>query len=293
MQTKEAIMIGTTGNGSSIRRSGSIPALAFLLLLAPAWPAMAGQASGTALVFAGSGTNLPIVRELARAFEKRHPDIRIEVPASIGTASGIRAAADGAIAIGLVSRPLKESEKGLGLAVVRYARTPLVIGVHPAVAEDNISYAEIIDIYRGKKNRWQNGNGIIVLTREPGDSTIEVMDKGVPGFRAVYDESQRAKRWTTILKDLEMNEVLVKTPYAIGFSDLGALKIERHRIKPLRVNGVAPTLANAENGSYPLLKPLAFVYHRGKLSPAAREFLAFVRSREGARIMRANGCLPE
>ena len=276
-----------------IRRWGGIPAFAVLALLILACPATGGQAPGSTMVFAGSGSNLPAIRVLAKEFEKQNPGVRIDVPASIGSSSGIRAAADGAIAIGLVSRPLKESEKGLGLEAVTYARTPLIIGVHPGVAEENISYAEIIDIYRGKKSRWQNGSDIIVLTREPGDSTIEMMSRVAPGFREVYEESQKAKRWTTLLKDLEMNQTLAKTPDAIGFSDLGALTVERHRIKPLRVNGVAPALKNLENGSYTLMKPLMFVFHKEKLPPAAAKFIAFVRSKEGARILRENGYLPE
>lgn len=265
-----------------------VPVLVFLLL---AWPVMAARTEKTTLVFAGSGTNLPIIRKLAQAFQRSHPGITIEVPASIGSTSGIRAAADGAIAIGLISRPLKEPEKGLGLEIFTYAHTPLIIGVHPGVAEENISYADLIDIYRGKKRTWKDGKEIIVLTREPGDSTIEVMIKDVPGFRGVYEESQKSKRWATIMKDLEMNQMLAKTPNAIGFSDLGSLTIEQHRIKPLRVNGVAPTLRNAQEGKYPLLKPLMFVFHKEKLPPAAGEFLAFVRSKEGARLLKANGYL--
>lgn len=263
-----------------------------LALLIQAWPAMAGQSPGTTLVFAGSGTNLPIVRVLAKAFQRSHPGITIDVSTSIGSTSGIRATADGAIAIGLISRLLKENEKGLGLDVVTYGHTPLVIVVHPSVAEENISYAEIIDIYRGKKRTWKDGTEIIVLTREPGDSSIEVMTK-VPGFREVYAESQKGKRWAVLLKDLEMNQYLAKTPHAIGFSDLGTLTIEGHRIKPLRVNGVAPTLKNVQSGKYPLVKPLMFVYHKEKLPLAAREFLTFVRSQEGAKILRSNGYLPE
>jgi phosphate transport system substrate-binding protein len=286
-------MINITRSRNLIRRGFRNTAFAVLALLTVAWPAMADQTPGTTLVFAGSGSNLPIIRVLAKAFQRSHPRITIDVPASIGSTSGIRAAADGAIAIGLISRPLKENEKGLGLDVITYARTPLVIGVHPTVTEDNISYAEIIDIYRGKKKTWKDGKEIIVLTREPGDSTIEVMNEGVPGFREVYDESQKAKRWTTLLKDLAMDQTLAKTPYAIGFSDLGALTIDRHQIKPLRVNGVAPTLRNAQEGKYPLAKPLMFVFHKEKLPSAAREFLAFVRSKEGAKVLRTSGYIPE
>jgi phosphate transport system substrate-binding protein len=71
------------------------------------------------------------------------------------------------------------------------------------------------------------------------------------------------------------------------------MTIERHRIKALKVNNVAPTLKNLAAGKYPLTKPLIFVYHRQELLPAAQEFLAFVRSKEGAKIMQSNGYLPE
>lgn len=253
----------------------------------------AGSAPGAPLVFAGSGTNLPIVRLLAQAFQRKHPGVTIEVPASIGSTSAIRAAADGAIAIGLISRPLKEKEKGVGLTVTPFARTPAIIGAHPDVKEDGITYAELVDIYRGKKRTWQDGREIIVLTREPGDSSIEVLEKGVPDFREAYAESQQAKRWTVLLKDLEMNQALARTHSAIGLSDLGAITIERHKIKPLKVNGVAPTLKELQSGKYPLYKSLVFVYHGANIPQGARDFISFVRSREGERLLRANGFLPE
>lgn len=273
-------------------RGGRYLALTLLLALL-AGPALAGPEPVTPLIFAGSGSNLPIIRVLVQAFQRSHPGISIEVPASIGSSSGIRAAADGAIALGLISRPLRESEKGLGLDVVTFAHTPLIIAVHPSVTEEEISSAAIIDIYRGKKRTWRDGAEIIVLTREPGDSTIEALTKSVPEFGAVYEESMKAKRWAVLLNDLDMVQFLAKTPHAIGFTDLGALTVGQQRIKPLRVNGVAPTLENVQAQKYPLVKPLLFVYHQEKLPPAAREFLDFVRSPEGAGILRANGYLPE
>jgi phosphate transport system substrate-binding protein len=257
----------------------------------------AGHASAatpsTRLIFAGSGTNLPIVRVLAQAFQKRHPGVVIEVPASIGSTGGIKAAADGAVAIGLISRGLKEKEKVLGLTVQNYARTPMIIAVHPSVAEDNITYEELLDIYRGKKKTWGDGRDIVVLTREPGDSSIEVMEKGIPGFREVYAESQQARRWTTLLRDLAMNETLAKTPNAVGVSDMGAVTVERHGIKPLKVNGIAPTVKNLQNDTYTLHKTLAFAYRKDRLLEGARLFIDFVRSREGEKILRAKGYLPE
>lgn len=268
-----------------------------LLVCALAPVAAAGQTAGPSspapLIFAGSGTNLPIVRVLAEAFRKSHPEIGIEVPASIGSSGGVRAAADGAVALGLISRPLTAKEKELGLTVLDYARTPMIIAVHPSVAEENLTYAELLDIYRGKKNRWRDGREVIVLTREPGDSSIEVLVEGVPGFKEAYEESRQAGRWTTLLQDLVMNETLARTPAAIGLSDLGAITIERHAIKSLQVNGVAPTLANLQSGRYPLHKTQAFVFREDRLPAEARLFIDFVRSGEGETILQANGYLPE
>jgi GAF domain-containing protein len=42
--------------------------------------------------------------------------------------------------------------------------------------------------------------------------------------------------------------------HAIGVTDLGAVTIERHAVKPLRANEVAPTLRNLDSGRYPLNK---------------------------------------
>lgn len=254
--------------------------------------AVAGESPSRPLVFAGSGSNLPIARILTEAFRRIRPEIKIEVPASIGSTGGIRAVAEGTVAAGLISRPLREQEKGLGLTVLPYARTAIVIGTHPSVADDGITFDELAAIYRGMKTRWRDGREIIVLTREPGDSSIEVLEREISGFREAYAESQRAKRWTTLYTDQEMNRVLARTPHALGLSDTGVITAEQIPIKALKVNGVPPTPENVSSGRYPLVKTLAFVFQKDKLPAGARAFLDFVLSKEGGKILRANGYLP-
>lgn len=166
--------------------------------------------------------------------------------------------------------------------VMGYARTAVVIGVHPSVPEDEISFEDLVNIYRGTKTRWRNGQEIIVLTREPGDSSIEVLERQIPGFKKAYAESRQAKRWTTLLTDQEMNRVLARTPHAIGLSDMGALTVERLPIKPLKINGIPPATADVRSAKYPLVRTLVF-----------EAFLHFVRSSDGERILTANGYLPE
>jgi phosphate transport system substrate-binding protein len=245
------------------------------------------------IVLAGSGGNLPITRLLSGAFMRLNPEYKIEVVAgTIGSTGAIRAAADGAIALGLVSRQLREAERNLGVTVLPYARTALVIGAHPSVADSNLTFEDLVNIYKGKKTQWKDNREIVVLTREPGDSTIEVVERAVPGFKEAYQESQRAKRWTVLFTDQQMNETLAKTPYALGFSDMGAITAEHLTIKVLNVNGVFPLPQHVLAGRYPLVKTLGFAFRPEKLHPGAKAFMEFVKSKEGARVMRLHGYLP-
>jgi phosphate transport system substrate-binding protein len=265
--------------------------LAIMALTLPSG-ASAGDAPSGPLVFAGSGTNLAITRLLAEAFVRTRHDVSIDVPASIGSTGGILAAADGSVALGLVSRPLKTTEKGLGLRVVPYARSAIVFGAHPTVADDGITLDDLVRIYRGAKTQWSDGREIVVLARQPTDSGVEVLEREVSGFREAYAESQQTKRWITLFTDQEMNRQLVKTPYAIGLLDLGIIQAERLAVKALRVNGIAPSESTVANGKYTLVKTLAFVFREGTLAPATKAFLDFVRSKPGQRIIRNNAYLP-
>jgi phosphate transport system substrate-binding protein len=248
--------------------------------------AAAAEPPAAPLIFAGSGTNLAITKLLADAFMRTRRDVAIEVPPSIGSTGGIQAAAAGSVTVGLVSRPLKDAEKGL--TVVPYARSAIVLGAHPTVPDDEITLDDLIGIYRGTKVRWRNGREIVVLTRQPTDSGIEVLEREVQGFREVYAESQRAKRWITLFTDQDMNQQLVKTPDAIGLLDLGIIHAERLSVKALRVNGVPPTDQTVQSGKYSLVKTLAFAFREGTLPAGAKAFLDFVQSKPGQQILHSN-----
>jgi phosphate transport system substrate-binding protein len=244
------------------------------------------------LIAAGSGVNLGITRLLAEAFMKDHPDITIEIPASIGSKGAISAVADGAISFGLLSRSLKEEEKAPGLVARSYARVPIVVGVHPTVVDDNITSQELVDIYRGTKTRWKDGKEIIVQTREPFDSGIQALEREIPGFKQAHAESHQAKRWSVTFTDQDSNQALSTTRYAIGFSDLGMIATEHLSIKVLKLNGILPSPESVQTGQYPLSRDLSFLYREDTLTEGAKAFLDFVRSEVGVEIMRSNGYLP-
>lgn len=289
-------MMDSTGSlrPRSVIHAGFVALLCLVMSLAPL-PFVAGiciaapSSPAGHLVIAGSGTNLSITRLLAKAFMQVHPEISIEIPESIGSGAAIQAVSDGAIPIGLISRQLEGKEKNLGLSTLDYAKTALVIGVHTTVPDDNLTYQDLVNIYRGTKNRWKDGNEIIVLTREPGESSVEQLKKEVAGFSEAYDTSQKAGMWSTLRKDQFMNQTLAKTPHAIGISDLGTMTIEHLTIKPLKINGVAPSPKNINNGTYKLVKTLSLVYRKEHLPKPAKLFIDFVQSANAGKMLVANG----
>lgn len=266
--------------------------LAAVLSNSPGWSQTGPQSDRVKMTIAGSGANLAITRVLAEAFEKRQPRIKINIPGSIGTRGAIKAVSDGAIALGLISRPLKEEEKALGLVSREYARVAIIIGVHPTVPDQDITSGELVAIYQGTKTRWKNGREIIVQAREKSDSGFLVLQNTIPGFNEAYAESQKANRWTLYFTDQDANQALTATPDAIGVSDLGMITAEHVRINPLRLDGVAPSLENLENGTYPLSRSLAFIHKEGALTEDAKAFFTFVFSEEGRNLLLANGYLP-
>lgn len=243
------------------------------------------------LIFAGAGSNLAITRILVEAFVKDHPGVVVEIPESIGSTGGIKAVAEGAVTLGLTARPLREGEKGLNLSQVPYARTIIVIGAHPAVNDTTLTYEELVRIYQGRKTRWRDGKEIIVLSRDEGESTIDVMNQVIPGFKEAHVESLKVRRWIVAFTDQEMNKRLESTPQAIGMTDRGSIIAERLHIKSLALNSVDPTPENAQRGLYPLVKTMAFVFRSDRIPETARAFIAFVQSPSGRKILAENGYL--
>ena len=250
------------------------------------------QPDPSPLIFAGSGVNLGITRLLANAFTAGHPRTTINIPGSIGSNGAIKAVADNAITLGLISRPLKEAEKSPGLVARPYACVPIVVGAHAAIADDEITFQELVDIYKGTKTRWKDGNEIIVQTREPFDSGFQVLEKQIPGFKEAFAESFRMKRWAVFFTDQDANRALSTTRYAIGITDLGMIRAEHLNIKALKLNGIIPGPESLLSGQYPLRRELSFLYRDETLPEDARAFLDFVRTEAGADILKSNGYLP-
>ena len=261
---------------------------------APARPALPNEPKLTSregIVIAGSGVNLPLIRELAIAYEARRSTEKIKIPDSIGSSGAIKAIMDKGINLGLISRPLQEQEKAVGLKQVQYARTAVIIAAHPSVPVDNISAADLLAIYRGSKRQWPEGKNIIPHLMYKEDAVNGILADQIKEFSGVLDEALRNNYWKIHYNDLSMAGAIAAIPGSIGFSDSSWSSSSQEKMKVLQLDGVSPTPANILSGEYQLERGMYFVY-KDPLDPRVKDFLDFVFSPEGQQIIKKAQVIP-
>ena len=244
---------------------------------------------GNLLRLAGSGSNLPLTRALANAFVARRPWLRVRVHESIGSGGGIRATRERAIEIGLSSRGLRSDEAARGLVELPYARVAVVLAGNPSVPVRGVTSKELLDLYAGRREHWSDGSPVVLLEREPGDSSHLAVYAAVPEFEAIDREAWASGRGRKLFHDRAMQEALISTPGAVGLFDQGLAVIQGLPIIVLEFNGQRPSQDAVKTGRYPLHKDLAFVLPDDEADPLALEFISFVFSHEGQRIIDESG----
>ncbi len=256
----------------------SITLAAVLVMLSVMLPGCSNNLSGT-ITEAGSTTVQPLAEELAQAFMDQNSDVKITIQGG-GSSTGVKSAADGTVDIGAASRELKDSEKSLGLVVHVLARDGIALITHPSQTVTNLTVEQIKQIYSGEITNWSEVGGadaeIDVVSREEGSGTRTAFEEMVMGEDAVIIatailQSSNGAIKTTVASDKN----------AIGFISFGYLDTT---VKALSVNGIAGTVANAKNGTYPIVRPLLLLT-KGEPTGLVKEFIDYCLSDAGQEIV--------
>ncbi len=239
----------------------------------------------------GTGSALGTMRRLGAAFEKSDPAVRIHVQPSVGSSGAIRAVAKGALDIGLISRPLNDDERGLGLSVLTMARTPFVPIAWRSVPVQELSTGELERIYRGDLTTWPNGERIRPVLRPETETDSRLIRELSSGMGSALDAARSRPGMLMALTDQDCIEIIEKTPGSLGFSTLSQVLTEKHILKVLALNGVAPSTETLAAGTYPHAKTLSLV--TGKVPSAkVRRFVDFILSPRGQKVLRDAGNIP-
>lgn len=253
---------------------------------------LAGCAVADDLVIAGSGNPEYILGQLARTFNARQSQHRVVVPPSTGTAGALRDVGEGLSPLGRVGRLLKEEESRQGFIYLPLGRDPVAIVAGAGVSVRQITTGQLLDIYTGKIGNWSDLGGkaapIRAVGRENSDASRQALSRAIKPFKDIA--------FGPAIKVVHLDSYLIalldRYPSSLGFLNRSALAACTTKVVTLALDGVEPTPENIDQGSYPAWVELGLIHKANGLTPAARAFLAFIRSPEGTRLLRQHGILP-
>ena len=234
---------------------------------------------------------MPLAHELVAGWRGQHREPEFVIEPSVGSGGGARAAADGAVDLGMISRALTPDEQALGLRVLPIARDGVVLAAHRSVDVEGLGSDELVELFSGRVDHFADGTHAVPLLRDARESANQALERLVPALRQVREDAYRDHRLRVLYHDDAMGEALATTPGGIGVFDWGAVVTWRLPLRVLAIDGHRPSIASISDGSWKATRELAFVIRPDRLQRVAA-FVAFVGSGEGQRITLASGYVP-
>ena len=252
--------------------------------------------SASAQRIKGSDTVLPVAQQTAERFMNQHPDTRVTVTGG-GTGVGISALLDNTTDIAVASRPIKFSEKmkiksaGEDVAEIVVAYDALAVVAHPSNPVKQLTRQQLEDIFRGKITNWKQVGGddrkIVVYSRETSSGTYEFFKESVLKNKNYMANSLSMPATGAIIQSVS------QTKGAIGYVGLAYVS---PRVKTLSVSYdgkhyAAPTVENATNKTYPIVRPL-YYYYNVKKKAEIDPLIQYILSPDGQDIIKKSGYIP-
>ncbi len=124
-------------------------------------------------------------------------------------------------------------------------------------------------------------------TREAFESLIKNSD-GTKLEGKMTQKAEELEATSAVIAKVQSNKT------AIGYISLGSLD---DSVKAVKVNGVAPTVENVQNGSYVLYRPFVIITNKtltegDNLTAATKDFLNYLKSDKASKIVADNGFVP-
>lgn len=145
----------------------------------------------------------------------------------------------------------------------------------------------------GKKTEtaWDASNDISVVSREDGSGTrgafvelFEVEEKDENGEKMDMTTEEAAITNSTSV----MMNTVAGNEYAIGYISLASLN---DSVKAVKIDGAEATVDNIKSGAYKVQRPFNIVTKDG-LSDVAQDFVNYIMSEEGQRVVEENNGIP-
>ena len=255
-----------------------------------------GTPMGGTLTISGSDTMVILAQRFAETYMHTHAGTTIQVSGG-GSGTGIAALVNGTTTIADASRAMKDEEKAHVLAQrhaaaqeTRVALDALAVYVHTSNQVPPLTIDQLSGIYRGTITNWKDVGGadlpIVLYSRENNSGTYVYFKEHV-----LHDADFAATAQTLPGTAAVINAVS-RDPGGIGYGGIAyATGIRAVSLVGAAGTPVAPTMATATDGTYPLSRFL-FMYTAGAPTGLAKDFLDWVVSPVGQALIEPVGFYP-
>lgn len=239
----------------------------------------------------GSTTVLPIAQKEADTYMEKNLKADIQVSGG-GSSVGVQAAGAGTAEIGISSRELSDSEKAKypDLVVHTVARDAIVVIVHPSNPVNALTLDQVRGLYNGTFQGWNNVGGTMTFP-------VLIGRDSASGTRVYFTETvMKNEKYRPEMREMNSNgavkQTVSQTPGAIGYVGLGYIDSTVKAVKVYsRGEAIPPSIETVLNGKYPISRAL-YMLTRGQPAGLARDYLDFIFSPEGQKIVRDEGFVP-
>ena len=251
----------------------------------PATSAAPKVLSGT-VATDGSTSMEKVIGALSEAFMEANGNVTVTYNPT-GSGTGIQAVQEGRCDIGLSSRGLKDEEKASGLKETVLAYDGIAVIVNPANPVEDLTLAQIADIYTGKITNWSELGGadseIVCIGREGGSGTRS-------GFEEIVEVTDLCQYRQELSSTGDVIATVAQNPGAIGYASLASVK---DTVKAVKVGGVVPGEETVKDGTYAIQRPFVLVTMEGvTLGEAAQAFFDYAVSKDANPVVIAAGVVP-
>jgi phosphate transport system substrate-binding protein len=251
----------------------------------------------SAITLKGSDTVLPLGQKEAEDYMKKDSSITISVVGG-GSGVGIASLTEGTTDIAMASRDLKTDEKlkfselKKEIEQVTIAFDALSVIVNPENKVSQLTREQIEKIYTGEIKNWKEVGGanekIVAYSRESSSGTFEFFKEHVLNKKNYASDILMMPATGAIVQSVG------QTKGAIGYIGLA---YESKEVKPISVSYdqgktyVAPSVAAAKDKSYPIARPLYYMYDK-KNEARLKPFIDYALSEEGQKVVSEIGYVP-
>lgn len=160
----------------------------------------------------------------------------------------------------------------------------LAVGCGKSDSKDNSSDKK-------SESSWDSSNDITILSREDGSGTrgafIELFgieeEKNGEKVDMTTDEAQITNNTSVMMTTVAGDD------YSIGYVSLGSLD---DSVKALKIDGAEATAENIKAGKYKVSRPFNIAVKKDMKNEVAKDFINYVMSEEGQKIVSDNGYIP-